>query len=417
MQGVLDPRADLEGRLRRDREEILGLCQELVRIPSENPPGDTTAIVDYLADYLQRRHGQYEVVAPQPRMPNLVAAVVGGQEGRHLVLNGHLDTFPSGDLSPWSDGPFSAAVRDGKLFGRGVADMKVGCAASLLTYLYLSSLRDHWRGKLTLSLVSDEETFGPWGTRYLMEHRPEVVGDCTLSGEPNAPSTVRFGEKGFLWLELRVAGTGGHGAYGGRSAIKESVRLLQELEGIGSISFETPPEVLERIEAARDVYDRELGAGSTDALLKVTVNPGIIEGGTKINMVASECRTEIDIRCPIGVPTGVMLSRFEEVVARYPGASHRVINRSEPNYHSADHEMVRLVQDNVQRVTGSRPLPSIGLGATDCRLWRHRGIPAVVYGPTPHNMGAPDEHVTLDELFRTVWVHVLSAFDYLATAG
>lgn len=414
---MLDPRADLEELLRRDRDEILGLCQELVRIPSENPPGETTAIVDRVVDYLEGRQLSYEVVAPQAHMPNLVATQVGSRGGRRLVLNGHLDTFPSGDPSLWSENPFSGVVRDGKLFGRGVADMKVGCTASLLTFLYLSSLRDHWDGMLTLSLVSDEETFGPWGTRYLMENHPAMVGDCTLSGEPNMPSTVRVGEKGFLWLELQVAGTGGHGAYGGKSAIKQAVTLLRELEDIGTFTFETPPDVLERIEAARGTYDRELGAGSTDALLKVTVNPGIIQGGTKINMVASHCRVEFDIRCPIGVPTDVILSRFRDVVTRYPEASCWVINCSEPNYCSPDHELVRLVQDNAQRLLGIRPLPSIGLGATDCRLWRHRGMPAVVYGPTPHNMGAPDEYVTLDDLFNTVWVHVLTAFDYLSAGN
>src|SRR5207248_2322723 len=105
----------------------------------------------------------YDLVAPQPTMPNVVATVEGGEPGPHLVLNGHLDVFPAGEPARWSGDPFSGAIRDGKLYGRGVTDMKVGTAASLVTFAYLAELRQHLKGKLTLTAVSDEETFGPWG--------------------------------------------------------------------------------------------------------------------------------------------------------------------------------------------------------------------------------------------------------------
>jgi succinyl-diaminopimelate desuccinylase len=77
--------------------------------------------------------------------------------------------------------------------------------------------------------------------------------------------------------------------------------------------------------------------------------------------------------------------------------------------------MIRLVQRNGEAVRGIRPLPAVSQAATDCRLWRLLGIPAIVYGPTPHNMGAPDEYATLDDVLGTVAVHALSAFDYLSS--
>src|SRR5947209_8796633 len=130
----MDTRARLEERLRRDRDAIVELVQELVRIPSENSPGDTTAVFDFVTRYLEGRGLDYEVVAPQPSMPNLVSTFEGGEPGRHLVLNGHLDVFPAGDPALWSDDPFSGRIKDGRLFGRGVTDMKVGTTASILTY-------------------------------------------------------------------------------------------------------------------------------------------------------------------------------------------------------------------------------------------------------------------------------------------
>ena len=131
-------RSYLEERLAREQDDIVELVQGMVRIPSENPPGDTTEITDYVTRYLDVRGEDYEILAPQPTMPNLIASFDCGEPGKHLVLNGHLDVFPSGPASAWSDDPFSGNVRGGKLFGRGVADMKVGTAASILTYLYLS---------------------------------------------------------------------------------------------------------------------------------------------------------------------------------------------------------------------------------------------------------------------------------------
>jgi len=76
--------------------------------------------------------------------------------------------------------------------------------------------------------------------------------------------------------------------------------------------------------------------------------------------------------------------------------------------------MVGIVQRNAESVRGVRPFPNISLAGTDCRFWRLRGVPAFVYGPTPHNMGAPDEYAEIEDLLGTFRVHALSALDYLS---
>ncbi len=101
------------------------------------------------------------MIAPQPTTPNIVATFAGGKAGRHLALNGHIDVFPIGDGEGWTQDPWGGALVDGRIYGRGACDMKCGTTASLFTYIYLHELQQEANGRLTLSAVSDEETFGP----------------------------------------------------------------------------------------------------------------------------------------------------------------------------------------------------------------------------------------------------------------
>jgi len=415
---MADKRAAIVERLNRDRDSIVRLVRDMTRIPSENPPGDTTDLHAFVAGYLDERGLEHETVAPVPAWPNLLASFAGAHPGRHLVLNGHLDIFPAGDRAAWSVDPYGGDIINGKLYGRGVIDMKVGTAASILTYCYLADIRDQLKGRLTLTAVSDEESGGNWGTGYLMEHRSIVLGDCVLSGEPSTPWTVRFGEKAPLWIEMTVRTPGAHGGYTHMSpnAIKVTAEIIRELEALTELPVAMPADVRAAIEAGREATERGLGAGATDVLQRVTLNIGTIGGGVKMNVLAADCRTEVDLRCPVGLSSAELRSAFEAIVSRHPGVTWEVKQQHEPTVCDPNHEMVGIIQANAELVRGIRPSPGISIGGTDCRYWRWRGIPAYVYGPIPHNMGAADEYVTLDDLYGTVRVHVLSAFDYLTGA-
>jgi succinyl-diaminopimelate desuccinylase len=413
---VTTARTDLQREISARHDEFVELCADLIRRPSENPPGDTTELFAFVGQYLDGHGIPFEVVAPEPAMPNLYATFEGGAgPGQHLVLNGHLDVFPAGDRSRWSVDPFGGEVRDGRLYGRGANDMKAGVTAALITFTTLYRLREHLHGRLTLTLVSDEETFGPWGARYLIEHAP-VLGDAFLNGEPSTMQTVRFGEKGPCWVEIVVETDGGHGGYPhvSPSAVREMARVLTDLDELSAMDVPMPPEVRNALEQGRATLDRQLGAGATDTLMSVTVNVGVIEGGDKVNMIANRCRAEVDIRCPVGLTLDDILGRLDEIVSRNPHARWQVINSSPPNSCDPEARIFTLVKDNAEALSGTRPLPTISLGGTDARLWRLRDIPAAVYGPTPYNMGAPDEYVLVDELIQTVKTHVLTAWDFLS---
>jgi succinyl-diaminopimelate desuccinylase len=328
-----------------------------------------------------------------------------------------MDVFPADEANErWTHGPWSGAIAEGKIYGRGVADMKAGTSASIFTYRYLHRLRERLAGRLTLTAVSDEETFGPWGARYLMEHHPEVHGDCLLNGEPSSPLTIRFGEKGPLWLRFTVRTPGAHGAYTHLtpSATKIAARMIVDLEDLTTIPADVPIDVADALAGAAAAIDEAQGPGAKDIVQRVTVNIGVIHGGQKVNMVPGTCWLEADIRLPPGVGKDAVMARVQAIAARYPEATMEEINFSAPSVCDPNHAMVGILRANARALGRPEPAPIVSLGGTDARLWRQRGIPGLVHGPFPRGMAQADEHVEIEEYLHIVRMHVLSAFDYLS---
>lgn len=412
-----DVKRQLARWIDEDREKIVAFLCDFVRAKSPNPPGDTTLAAAHVTGFLEAHDLPFRVIAPQPTMPNVVGSFEGGAgPGRHLVLNGHIDVFPVDEANErWTHGPWSGAIADGKIYGRGVADMKAGTSASVLTYHYLHRVRAHLRGRLTLTAVSDEETFGPWGARYLMEHHPEVHGDCLLNGEPSSPLTVRFGEKGPLWLRFTVRTRGAHGAYThlSPSATKIAARLILDLEDVTTLHPSVPVDVADALAGAAAAVDEAQGPGAKDIIQRVTLNIGVIHGGLKVNIVPGTCSFEADFRLPPGLGREAVLARVREILARHPEATMEEINYTAPTAGDPNHEMIGIIRANAVALGRPAPAPIVSLGGTDARLWRQRGIPGLVHGPFPRGMAQADEHVEIEEYLHIVRMHVLSAFDYL----
>ena len=402
-----------------DRDRLITFLSQFVQARSPNPPGDTRLAAAHITAFLEASDLPYRVIDPHPEYPNIVATFEGGVPGKHLVLNGHIDCFPAGEHETWTHGgPWSGAVVDNKIWGRGVADMKCGTTASIFTFAYLYRLRDRLPGRLTLTAVSDEETFGPWGARYLMEHHPEVHGDCCLNGEPSSPFSIRFGEKGPLWLTFTVRTAGAHGAYthASESASLIGARLAIDLQRLSMLDTPPPGNVGPLLERAAATIDRAQGAGASQILQRITVNIGTMRAGMKVNMIPSECVIEADIRLPVGLDKDVALAAIDDIVRAYPQVIYEEANYSPPSWCDPEHPMVGIIQDNARALRGIEPQAICSLGGTDARLWRYRNVPAYVYGPSPTGMGTGDEHVPIEDFLHIVRTHVLSAYDYLMSS-
>ncbi|MDF1791254.1 MAG: M20/M25/M40 family metallo-hydrolase [Thalassobaculaceae bacterium] len=410
-----DLRAQVLAWIDEDRDAFLEFLGKLVRAKSPNPPGDTVEAAMVVEEFLTERQLPHKTVAPNAAMPNFIGSFDGTGPGRHVVFNGHMDVFPVGDASGWTQDPWGGAIVDGKMYGRGVNDMKSGTASILFAYMYLHRLRDRLPGRVTMTAVSDEETFGPDGARYIIENNPEILGDICLSTEPTGIHSVRFAEKGPLRLKFTVRTPGAHGAYTHKSknANEIAARLILALDELRQMAVNTPPHIVEALAGTEEVIDKVASPGAAKVLQKVTLNIGTINGGVMHNMLPGVCEVQADIRVPVGLSPDDVIALAKSIAGRYPEAEMEVIARQDPLWTDPNHEMCKLIQRNVQELAGFTPPAIVSLPGTDARLWRAKGIPAFVYGVTPYNVAMADEYVDIEEVFHVLKTHTLSALDFL----
>lgn len=412
-----DLRQWFEHQVELSRSRLIETTQTLVRTGSPNPPGDTLAIASVAEALLAAIPGvEIKRVAPEPHLVSLVARIQSGRAGRRLIFNGHLDTFPIGEDLGWTKAPLGGDVVDGQIYGRGVTDMKGGIACSILAADLLARNRDAWRGEVVLTLAADEENMGSLGSGYLLEHEPLARGDANICGDVGSPWVVRFGEKGLYWIDLEADGEPAHGAHvhRGVNAIDRLCGALCRLKQLETLPVNAPEAVSRAIAQAQAVSEPLSGAGESRVLQTVTVNIGTISGGVSPNLVPTRATAAADVRLPVGVTTAMLDANLEQWLSPLEGVRWRVTRRYEPNFTDPEHEIVRCVVDAASRVLGKRPAVNMRVGASDSRWYRKYGVPTVVYGLTPRNMGGPDESANIDELLAVAKVHTLAAYEFLS---
>lgn len=402
-------------RIEAERDAIIALLRDFLRIRSVNPPGDTREAADFVRGILDRHGLAHRTVAAREDMPNILARWDAARPGRHLVLNGHMDVFPAMEDSLWA-----AELRDGRITARGASDMKTGTLASILVFCLLHPHRDALHGALTLTVVSDEQSGGRYGTKFLFdEHADEVAGDCCLNGEPSGLGNLRFMEKGTLRFALSATGPGGHGGYPHRAdnPIRQVVGAVNALyDRYHRRLAEMPEEFAAVLRAPESVAaaDAILGAGAADNALRITVNAGIIEGGRKATQIPTACVAHVDMRFPVGPDRDRVRAELPALAAEFGCAL--AINEDHSYPASATDprgEMARILRANTRDLLGLEAPPVCSLGGTDARYWRWRGIPAVIVGPSGLSMGTDDEHVTVEEAIAVVKLQAMCAVDYL----
>ena len=364
-------------------ERVALMAQALVRAPGANPPGEEAATAAVLADLARELHLQVEQREVAPGRPNVRVTLPGG-DGPGLLFLGHTDVVPPGDAADWTGDPYAGDLVDGRLVGRGSADMKGGLAAVLLAMAAVRETAVVPSGPVHLDALCDEEQNGIGIRAFVAGPRPEVLG-CVVA-EPTDLATV-VAARGACYLHVEVRGVAAHAGRpeDGRNAIGGAALVVADLER----------------------WHEELRGDAHALVGPATVNVGVIAGGTSGSAVPDLCRIEVDRRLLPGEPVEAVLEALRERLAALDlgsrGLTWTVTSPMDmPGFETAPDERFVTVVDDAMNGAGRGPAPLAGWtaacdGGFVAREW---GIPVVVQGPgsVAEQAHRPDESVAIDEL-------------------
>lgn len=413
---LMDIKSRLLSEVKSKSSEIIGLASDLIKIPSENPPGNVDKITEFLVKYLRDMSVDVQLVEGVKGKPNLICQTGSTQGSRTLLLNGHTDVVPAGSREGWRSDPFCGEVKDGYIHGRGASDMKAGVAGIVFAFGLLHREQKELKGLLKLQLVPDEETGGVYGTKWLAD---SGYSDSTAAivAEPTGLDTIDVGQKGIFWLRVEIQGTPAHGSLGpyvGENAILKAATLVKKLQSITKIPARPPADIRQVVVSSKRVIEQLIGKKGIGRILQTpTLNVGLINGGTKVNMVPDRCTIDLDVRLPIGLDAEKVLRKARAVASKHDGTV-TVINESPPNYTSPNEEIVKMLVTNVREITTRKPTIFVQWATSDARFLRAKGIPTAHYGPA-HLEGIHgfNEKVRADHVVAATKAYVATALDYL----
>jgi succinyl-diaminopimelate desuccinylase len=372
-----------------DEASVVDLLQKVIRIESTNPPGNERDLANFLANFFTKAGLEPEIFEFEGKRANLIVRIKGSGEKPGLIFSAHMDTVPAGELA-WKFPPFSGTLNEGKIYGRGAADMKSGLAAMAEATAILARASFSPKGDLIVAFTYDE-THGLQGAKHLIEGNHLDGAGAVLISEPSTLD-VFIAEKGALWLKCRAEGKTAHTSMPelGQNAIFEMTRFLS------------------RVEKEFDITDIDHPLLGT-----ATFTVGTIKGGMTINVIPDVCEAELDIRL---VPGQDHIEIIERVI-NLAGETIEIelIDWKEPVQSDPDSEIVALALEAVEKITGRPRLPKGVSYFTDGAILANRlNIPMVNIGPADTGMThQPNENVEVSRLVQAVKIYLLIASWYL----
>ena len=396
---------------RVDPDELIALTRELIRIPSVVRPGDPTATEAAVAAHVEqwfRQEGfDVEVQPVAPGRPN-VLAVHGEGTAPTLLLEGHTDVVTEGDPEQWSHPPFGADVVEGRIYGRGAADMKSGLAAAMIAAAVLKRSGARLRGRLVVGALVDEEG-DMLGVKHLVRTALGRELTAAVICEPEQ-NELCLEQRGVVWARVTARGRMAHGAMpeAGVNPIVALAALVREAPRL---------ERRLRLLCARSRY-----------LRPPTVTPTImlapVKGVPQSNVIPALAQATLDVRLTPGPDADAVAKEIDETCRRAADACPGAIVEWEPinGFRMATQvdrtePLVRAMARAVRRATGNPARYGGVPGSTDGTILRMElGIPIVTCGPgnrlIPHQV---DEYVEVGQLIDAARIYVATAVAYLGS--
>ena len=364
------------------REELIELCGRLVAATSVNPPGRTAHVAEVVRAYLSGHGIAAETIAADDEAPNVVGRIDGSAGGRHIVFNAHMDTMEAGDEAAWTVPILRLTRRHGHLYGLGMGNMKGALAAMCVATVILKRHSNTWKGRLTMTAVSDEVMFGERGTVLLLRQRPDAAGDFLISGEGPGFMHLAVAEKGLLWLDVEARAAGGHAsrALRGETAVMKLAAFLARIDAMNEMYATLPRELA------------GVSGGEGNLGLRLSLNAGTLLAGTVRSQVATLARAQIDIRLPPGISARTCEAMIREQTDG-EDIDIAVVKAWDANWTALDNPLVVELATAATAVRGAAPSFVVRLPGSDARRWRDLGVPAVCYGPQPTLSAGIDDYV------------------------
>ena len=379
--------------------DAASLCSDLVKIKSENPPGDTKECAEYIGSFLE----SIGIPVDYTTGPQNETNVYSKNQSNELLLCGHIDVVPA-IADGWDKTPYSGIIDETFVHGRGASDMKGGCAAVLSAAKQFAD-RDE-TPNVSFAFVCDEEGGGPNGIRRLIREKIVHPCDCLLA-EPTPASAPCIGQKGLFRAKICFNGEPAHSSLyplNGKSAVMQSAEFLLSLKSLYEKSWEVSAQMDEILAHSAEIIKAEYGKDYSPIFRHISYNPGVIRGGERVNIVAQKCVVDVDMRIPWGVSVDTVSA---EIKSRLPeSAGIDLYAAAEASMTSPDTKLVRTTCDAVSSVYQIQCRPMVQWAASDARALRLSGFNAIEYGPgelsTVHGI---NEKVSITQLHKAVEIY------------
>lgn len=411
------------------RDELIALTQDLIRIPTLNPPGEAyLEICEYLAHRLRKRQFHVELVraydtpGDSERYPrwNVVARREGRSPGSCVHFNSHTDVVETGH--DWTVDPFGGELKDGKIYGRGACDMKGGLAASIIAAEAFIDAMPDFRGAIEISGTADEETGGYGGVAYLAEKGffdPQRVQHVIIP-EPLNKDRICLGHRGVWWAEIETRGHIAHGSmpFLGDCAVRHMGAVLQE--------FETSlyPALAQKQTAMPVVPE-----GARQSTMNInSMHGGQAEPepdftGFPSACVPDSCRMVVDRRYIIEENPDEVRREIVDIVDRVSASrdnfSYEIkeLWNVSPTMTDRDTPVVQSVSRSIEKVLSKSPEYVVSPGTYDQkhidRIGRLKHC--IAYGPGILDLAhQPDEYIGVDDMIDSAKVMALALEDLLS---
>ncbi len=360
---------DIIDKVEEIRNDIIDTARDLIKIPTRNPPGEEGDSIEYIRSRLEENGMSVKIInEPYNTRPQIIAS----NDEPKIMLNGHIDTVPEGDLELWSVDPFGGIIRDDFLYGRGSVDMKSALA------LMINIPKIIKKGLLLTFAIGEER--GEEGTKRLLRYIPKGIRYGIVL-EPTSLDITPY-QRGAIWAKIIIRGRATHASLEGLNAIHLAMNTLKKIEEYADI-----------------LKERE------ELHLTPTCNITMINAGIKENIIPDKCTITIDRRL---LPS----ENYQDVLKELYSINNEIEILGFRRGVKIDPSSLicNIIKESMLAINNKAIIRCFE-ASTDNEHIVNYGIESIVWGPgnilDAHSI---DEHISIDEIIKAGKVLALSLY-------